>query len=300
MSIASQYPFSVSIKNAHKPLPRFSLTSDVLSFRRCEKQYGAFGHDGFVPARATQAFFGSVIHQVLDLCHRQFDRTGSLATDAEIDTYFTEVESALRSHGVRAASGHVADTARELLKRFNSLEGAALYSRVKDTEFRLESERPNYILRGVVDVLATDKNDPDNPAKMEIWDYKGSKRPPNSDKRLKEYEWQMAVYAELFKQKAGCYPKQAVLYFLNELSGDPPPTSRPLRAAYVVQFDPASVARALKEFDKTADEIMACQQKDQWPDPKTPPDKETCDICDLRWNCKVPKTPYKDRLPIVE
>lgn len=300
MSIASQYPFSVSLKDSHDPPPRFSLTSDVLSFRRCQKQYGAFGQDGFVPARATQAFFGSVIHQVLDLCHRQFDRTGKLATDPEVEAYFTETENALRSHGIRAASSSVSDVARKLLKRFNALEGPSLYARVRDTEFRLESERPNYILRGVVDVLASDPSDPDNPAKMEIWDYKGSRRPNNSDKRLKEYEWQMAVYAELFKHKAGTYPKQAVLYFINELGDEPPPTTRPLRAAYIVPVDAKSVEQALKEFDKTADEIIACQKTDHWPDPAIPPDKETCDICDLRWNCKVPSTPYKDRLPIVE
>jgi hypothetical protein len=43
--------------------PRFSLTSDILSFRRCSRQYGYFGNDGFVPAQATQIFYGTVIHQ---------------------------------------------------------------------------------------------------------------------------------------------------------------------------------------------------------------------------------------------
>ena len=52
--------------------PRFSLTSDILSFRRCSRQYGYFGNDGFVPAQATQIFYGTVIHQVLDRCHRHF------------------------------------------------------------------------------------------------------------------------------------------------------------------------------------------------------------------------------------
>lgn len=302
MSIAKLYPFSVSLKTQAQPRPRFSLTSDILSFRRCRKQYGAFGQDGFVPARATQAFFGSVIHQVLDLCHRQFSQSsGIMPTDADIDRHFDEVENALRSHGIRPASGTVALKAREILKRFNSLEGPVLYPRVRDTEFRMETERPDYVLRGVVDVLASDPNDPQNPAKMEIWDYKGSRMPKLSDSRLKEYEWQMTVYAELFKRKNGVYPKQAVLYFLNELDGEPAPTSTPRRAVHVVVFDPAQVEKALKEFDTTAADIMKCQSQDAWPDPEKAPDEETCDICDLRWNCSVPNQGkgYKLRMPIV-
>jgi hypothetical protein len=299
MSIASLYPFRVPPTPPSEVRQRFSLTSDILSFRRCEKQYGAFGHDGFVAARATQAFFGSVVHQVLDLCHRQFAQTHALPSDEDIDAYFTEVENALRSHGIRPAAGNVSDKARLILKRFNALEGPVLYPRIRDTEFRMETERPRYVLRGVVDVLATDPNDPANPAKMEIWDYKGSRVPSASSPRMKEYRWQMAVYAELFRRKHGVYPKQAVLYFLNELDSEPPPTQRPLRATVVVPFDPSQVDQALAEFDATADAIMTCQQNSQWPNPAKPPDKETCNICDLRWNCTVPKDPYKQRLPIV-
>lgn len=299
MSIASLYQFQVPRTPPSQVRPRFSLTSDILSFRRCEKQYGAFGQDGFVAARATQAFFGSVVHQVLDLCHRQFAQTGKLPSDEEIDAYFTEIENALRSHGIRAAAANVSDKARLILKRFNALEGPLLYPRIRDTEFRMETQRPHYVLRGVVDVLATDPNDPANPSKMEIWDYKGSRVPHASSSRMKEYRWQMAVYAELFRQKHSVYPRQAVLYFLNELDSEPPPTQRPLRATVVVRFEPAQVNLAMTEFDATADAIMRCQQIAQWPNPTTAPEKETCDICDLRWNCTVPKKPYKQRLPIV-
>jgi putative RecB family exonuclease len=65
----------------------------------------------------------------------------------------------------RPASPVVAAQAREILKTFNAIEGPDLYPRVLDTEYRLESDRNNYVLRGVVDVLAGDESgDP------EIWD----------------------------------------------------------------------------------------------------------------------------------
>src|SRR3546814_11377145 len=75
---------------------------------------------------------------------------------------------------------------------------------------------------------------------------------------MKEYEWQMTVYAELFKRKNGVYPKQAILYFLNELDVNPVPTKRPLRAVHTVNFNQGNVDRALSEFDATADEIIQC------------------------------------------
>ena len=105
--------------------PRFSLTSDILSYRRCSRQYGYFGNDGFVPAQATQIFYGTVIHQVLDRCHLHYwgfsgHPQGTMPTDGDVDQYFS------RSHGVRPASPAVAEKAVRVLKVFNRVEGPTL------------------------------------------------------------------------------------------------------------------------------------------------------------------------------
>jgi hypothetical protein len=285
--------------------PRFSLTSDIVSFRRCARQYGYFGNDGFVPAESGQAFYGTVVHQVLDRCHRHYSGLmgaprGTMPTDADIDHYFGEVENALSSHGVRRASQKAADKARKVLKAFNRVEGPALYPRVFDTEYRLESDRDQYVLRGVVDVLATAPGAGGDPSKMEIWDYKGTKLPDLSSKTLRDYTWQMCVYAELYKARSGVYPAKAVLYFLNELDQDPEPTQRPLRAVHEVPFTPKMIQDALQEFHITALDIMTCQASAKWPTPAKgqDPGKETCDICDIRWNCGAKKGVYPMRMPI--
>jgi len=284
--------------------PRFSLTSDILSFRRCSRQYGYFGNDGFVPAQATQIFYGTIIHQVLDRCHRHYwgfmgHAPGTMPADADVEHYFGEVQNALRSHGVRPASPSVAAKAMRVLKIFNRVEGPTLYPLIRDTEFRLESERAQYVLRGVVDVLARNPAAPDDPAQMEIWDYKGTRFPDLSSKELRDYVWQMCVYAELYRVRSGAYPARAILYFLNELDLDPEPTSRPVRAVYEVQFTATAVQQALAEFDMTAQSIVGCRATSVWPLPGTPPEKETCDICDIRWSCPVPSTRYQIRMPII-
>ena len=116
-----------------------------------------------------------------------------------------------------------------------------------DTEYRLESDRTQYIMRGVVDVLA-DTADADA-GQREIWDYKGSNRPDASDPTLQDYIWQMCVYAELYRVRTGSYPRRAILYFINELRsdpGEPPPTRRPPRAVFEVDFsDPTVIQAAL-------------------------------------------------------
>lgn len=314
MSAATNFPKSLVVPEAATPgRPRYSLTSDIIGFRRCRRQYGYFGNDGFVPAQAVQIFFGQVIHQVLDRCHRHFSGLfghlkGTIPTDADIGTYFAEVEQALRAHGIRPASPVVADQALRVLKTFNAVEGPTLYPRVIDTEYRMESERGSYILRGVVDVLTSDAA-----GEAEIWDYKGTDMPPLSSTSLRDYEWQMSVYAELYKVKAGCYPARAVLYFLNELktkTSDPPIAKRPMRAVHVVDFNragfepdgtPTLVKQGLDAFDLTAADISACKVAQRWdsPVPGDLPDEKTCDICDIRWSCKAqPAGKYTPRMPI--
>ena len=283
--------------------PRFSLTSDILSFRHCSRQYGYFGNDGFVPAQATQIFYGTVIHQVLDRCHRHYwglagHSQGTMPSDADVESYFGDVQNALRSHGVRPASPTVAEKAVRVLKIFNRVEGPTLYPLIRNTEFRLESERNQYVLRGVVDVLARNPNAPDDPAQMEIWDYKGTRFPDLSSTDLRDYVWQMCVYAELYRVQSGTYPARAILYFLNELDLRPEPTDRPLRAVYEVQFTAAGIQQALTQFDVTAQSIITCRANNTWPVPPAAPGKETCDICDIRWNCPVPSTRYQVRMPI--
>lgn len=281
--------------------PRFSLTSDIISFRRCRRQYGYFGNDGFVPAQAVQIFYGTIIHQVLDRCHRHYSGLlgqppGTFPADLDIEAYFNEVQSALLAHGVRPAGPNIAPQAIELLKTFNRIEGPQLYPRVRDTEYRLEADQNNYVLRGVVDVLASG-----NGNEVEIWDYKGANLPNLSDPSLQDYIWQMCVYAELYRVKAGSYPTRAILYFLNELrvrAGDPPITTRPVRAVYQVNFTPQLIQQALQQFDQTAQQIIGCRASQQWAAPATPPDVGTCDICDIRWNCPAMPGNYPLRVPV--
>lgn len=129
---------------------------------------------------------------------------------------------------------------------------------------------------------------------------------------MRDYEWQMSVYAELYRVKSGNYPARAVLYFLNELkvpAGSPPITARPIRAVHIVDFmrdgveadgTPRLIRQGMIAFDITAADIIACKAARQWAPPTGGdiPDEKTCDICDKRWDCPSVAGRYQVRLPI--
>lgn len=282
---------------------RYSVTGDILSFQLCPRQYGHFAVRGYVQAHAVQEFFGTIIHQVLDRAHAHFkglndpSTTGTFPSDQDIDVYFNEVEQALRIRGLPPLNKEMSDFARELVKRFNKVEGPALYPQVKDTEHRIQNDQDQYILHGVVDVLVNPSIGNPRPDQMEIWDYKATKFPAANMVKRERAEFQMLVYAELYRARNGVYPARAVLYFMNELAGDPPPKFRPANALYAVPLDKKRIEQALQDFGTTVQEIEQCYISNRWlapPRGKTP-GKETCDICDIRWSC--PSVNYEMRYP---
>jgi len=294
---------------------RYSVTADILSYQRCSRQYGYFSVHGYEPAHAVQVYFGTIIHQVLDRAHAYFQglhdpaTTGQIPTDEDIEAYFTEVDSALRSRGIRAINPDLRNLACELIKRFNQLEGPTLYPRVRETEHPIQADQGAYILHGTVDVLADPEIGEPTYDQMEIWDYKGTRFPnldaPNprqaelNRRRLRMYEFQMYVYAELYRARNGVYPAKAILYFLNELNDRPRATTRPTNALYEVAFDQDVIQQALDDFEATVNAIEQSRALDRWsaPPPDRDPGEETCDICDIRWSCPLTRDQYQMRYP---
>lgn len=269
----------------------YSVTSDILAFRNCSRQYGYFGVRNYAPAQATQLYFGIVIHQVLDRAHHQFrglveGKGKGVPSNKDIDEYFHTVTSSLRARGIRPYSIKAEDAAKRYLVRFNARYGPDLYPRVVNTEQRLQADMKDFYLHGVVDVLASVSG---NPEEKEIWDYKGSPRVDDDSEEMKNYKFQMRVYAELYKQATGKYPVKAVLCFLAE------ETFEEMKAE--IKFDEVSTAIAMKTFIGTVAEIEERRAKDDWSPPVRPPSVKTCGACDIRWDCSTASRAYKFSAP---
>ena len=258
---------------------RYSITGDVLAYRRCKRQYGYYNELDFAPNHVTQLFFGRVVHETLDRAHRHYMgeiediRDETIPTDDEIATYFHEVAEALKARNIYPMSKEAEETALSYIQRFNRREGERLYPRVVDTEHRLQSNREEFVLEGVVDVLAGDNVDG-----YEIWDYKAGQRPDGS-RELSDYQAQLNTYAELYRYQQGNYPKRGVIYFLGEDDRDD--------AVFELSFQESSVESSLSAFEETVDDIEQARKDGDWFDisPADAPSEGTCTECDLRWNC---------------
>lgn len=293
----------------------YSVTSDILSFQLCKRQYGFFAIRKYQPAHVVQIWFGTILHQVLDKLHLHYlglldpNTINQVPSDNDVVLYFNQVEDSLRARGIRAINPELRNTALKVLRIFNRLEGSNLYPNVIDTECSFQTDQGNYILKGVVDVLrdiSTTGNIP-NYDSVEIWDYKGSKFPDISRldgrRKLERYTFQMLTYAELYRLKKGNYPVKGILYFMNELNSTPEPTTRPANAVFEIDFrEPSNIlliTQAMNSFSQVVNDIEQCKTNDRWDplDPLQRPDRETCDICDLRWNCPTVTGNYPMRHP---
>lgn len=286
----------------------YSITADILSFQLCPSQYGFFAVKKYQPAQITQEWFGTIIHQVLDKLHLHYlglfdpNTAGQIPTDSEIETYFNAVEDSLRARGVKAINQRARGTALRVLRIFNTIEGSSLYPNVIDTEYTLQADRTNYILHGKVDLLKNISSGSSlaNYDPVEIWDYKGTKFPDINNapgrNRLNRYKFQLLTYAQLYQLKTGNLPIKGLLYFMNELNTQPPPTNRPTQAVYELDFrDPSTLGnmnQAIQSFDQTVANIEQSKIQNNWPTPQQP-DKETCDICDIRWKCDAVNYPMR-------
>lgn len=275
---------------------RYSVTGDILSYRRCARQYGHFSDYGFSPAQAAQLYFGTVVHETLDRMHQQYrgqldDVPEGIPSRADIERYFTQVSNALIAHGTKPMSGDAKDRALAYIKRFNEQMADELYPRVKDTEHRLQSQQESFVIEGTVDILVRDEDslETDGPHEWEIWDYKAAQLPADGNIDLKNYRYQMQVYAGLYEQKNGVLPSRAVLYFMGE--------SNPEQAQVEIEFDRAQIDRAMETFRATVSDIEESRETQEWRPPTEAPSEETCSACDLRWDCPTVDAQYPMRAP---
>ena len=266
---------------------RYSVTADILSYRRCRRQYGFFKRRSYSPAQSGQLYFGTVIHLTLDKAHAHYrgelegTNQGSFPTEADIARYFKQASDALHNQGIRRLSDDSMQKALDYVQAFNKNFGRSVYPRIIDTEHHLQKDKGQYILHGIVDVVA--QTTPGSGwADYEIWDYKGAKVPKNNaDGRrdLENYQFQMRVYAHLYQLRNGARPKRAVLWFLGEAD--------PGKQQLEVVLDDPSVEQAVRVFEETVGRIEASIRADDWSQitRADAPAEETCSACDTRWNC---------------
>ncbi|GAB3039757.1 ATP-dependent DNA helicase [Natronobiforma cellulositropha] len=265
----------------------YSIVADVLSFRRCKRQYGYHTEHEFAAGSGTQLFAGLAVHQTLDWAHRYYNGNvdgvpgGTAPDERALRTEFESVVESLRDQRVMPMGRDAVDAVFKHVKRFNVQTGPELYPQIIDTECKLRRNAGEFILTGVTDVIAGDAG------QNKLCDYKASQRPKPGEGYLDDYREQLLVYAGLYEEKDGEYPDSAVLYFLGE--EDQSGTRLEL------DFTEAEVRAAMARFEETVKELESVRRLNDWDelDEDDLPDEATCAECDFRWDCDA--RDYDDR-----
>lgn len=314
--------WSLPTQKTENVIKKYSVTADILSFKRCRRQYGFFGVRKFRSATATQRYFGTLVHDVLEQINRNYQMKKSLPieealpNEEEIKILVEKAHERLILSGIRPYNTEDQKIrAAKLISRFVELIGPVFFLHVDKTEYHLEhsinpGENDEFILHGIVDVLsgavAHDLGMPysTEPDDIEVWDYKSGKCPPKDSTELQDYQYQMRVYAHLYRQQTGNYPARCVLVFLGELDDDDiwKRCSRDHRQFpslfYTIDPQPRHIVKAINDFEKVVKEIEIEKSKpysEQWLAPINAPDAATCDSCELRYNCERYERGHKQR-----
>ena len=315
---------SVTSKEEQKVKRSYSVTSDILSFRICPRQYGMYNHRGYKPAHNIQFWFGLTVHQVIKKLHMHYqgifdESQAEIPTETDVRVYFDRVKNNLATIGIRAMNEQESLHAFHIIKEFNRIEGPEFYPMIIETEYTFQSHFEDHILEGVVDVLksgdtrgSTLQEGFDN---VEIWDYKAARNPvrklstsrrsmrkgERKEQKFQNYRYQMLIYANIYRLKIGKYPRYGRLYFMNKLSETISDVEKRTHALYTIDFtdqtEMMEIEKAMENFGETIAAIEQCRDCDRWlpPNAEEITDRDTCDGCDLRWNCA--SVTYKPRYP---
>ena len=259
---------SFSLKERMPVKKSYSFTGDLRIYETCPRQYQFFKAYDFTPSRSAVIFFGLLVHQAIEEIHRVV-LDGGLATldESLIQELFERTFRFLCLSDVRPVDDVTKESAfRQVMNYFR--QNQPEMQRVIQTEVDVSLEKDGYILTGKVDLLLG------SDGKLELLDFKTSRRPTNSPELIEAYERQLCTYAHVLERRHGRHVDRLLLYWTAE--------DRKQDALMVLPFDPRRVEEAGKRFDETVRQIQAQEFRVQ-----RPPEASICKECDIRSLCRA-------------
>ena len=257
----------------------FSFTSHIELYETCSLQYKFFKELGFTQVRVGATLFGTLVHETIEDVHRAAMRHEEDQIipenirqwlDTNYQTLSKSEHSYLGSQQVDAAYNQVLRYVQRMETGAGLLPGGeggeSLWSHIQDAEVDVSLVKPDYILKGTVDLIRGDGET------VEIVDFKSEKKPEDLmvSESLSRYKRQLEVYAHLVEEKTGKKVSRMHLYYTGEEKTEP-----------TVTFDKSkeSIETTIKAFDAVVAKI---QSHDFTSEAKN---KKTCRECDMRYYC---------------
>ena len=195
-----------------------SSYSELVSYDRCPNDFllrVVYGYNAGVPA----AFgYGTNIHNVLNMIHLEFIRSGKVPGDIDIRAIFE------RFFKMRYATDKIAGRFREaaikVVQNYVRVNGSD-FGRILETEKRFEFVIGNALINGQIDLLKRIDAD-GNLAAVEIIDFKADRSSDSSggdDDKIglydTDYQKQLRYYALACIRSLNLHPQKAIIHHLD-------------------------------------------------------------------------------------
>lgn len=195
---------NLEIKRPAHVVPSYSLTGDLLSYKRCHRQYRYYNGSSLPPSRPVQLWYGEFIHGVLEAAFRiwqaasapsfpwpctpsQWGATRPVREGHDIGEIGDRIELVLRAQGKEARSRRAREAAYDRARAAVNTLGPHLFPLIADAEkkvigtrsipvqaFAAEMRAGRYELHGVIDVVTQmqlSAVDAENPLRKAIEGY---------------------------------------------------------------------------------------------------------------------------------
>lgn len=262
----------------------FSFTSHIELYENCSLQYKFFKELGFTQIRVGATLFGTLVHETIEDVHRAAMRheESTITPDnvrAWLDTNYLTLSKSEHSYlGVKQVDAAYRQVIAYVERMSNGtgltgdgvVTGESLWSHIQDAEVDVSLVKPEYILKGTVDLIRGDGNT------VEIVDFKSEKRPDLTERSedFERYKRQLEVYAHLVEEKTGKNVSRMHLYYTGEEGANPTVTFE--KSQY-------SIDKTISEFDKVVAKIQNHEFSTE------AKNKKSCLNCDMRYYCKKVK-----------
>ena len=259
-------PSKINVKNSGYPSKlkisgSFGTSySDLNTYNRCPTDYlfrNVYGYNAGVPPGFG---YGTNIHNILNLIHRNYIRNGKIPSEEEIDRIFEELFK------LRYAPGDMKKGmekgAKEVVNNYVS-EHSRDFSRILETEKRFEFVLDKALISGQIDLMKR-VDDNGNISEIEIIDFKTEKE---DGIYRADYERQLRYYAIACLESLGVKPVKALVHHLDE------------------NRDPDEVDISEPYLKSTRDEIKQSVDSILEKDFNAMPGSNKCEECDYRLIC---------------
>ncbi len=190
---------------------------------------------GFQPELSSSIEFGKQVHNVINLLHKNYERTRKIPNIEEIDKVINN------NFFIRSATSQEKDIlksyARKSIFYYRTIWENDLSVEIK-TEQAFEIEFGNALISGSIDMIKRN-----NERALEVIDFKTSKK---DSEYLNKYELQLQLYS-LALQKSSDYPVgQAYIHFISSVQSE----------RLIVDTSYQAIERAKDKFNSAIDGII--------------------------------------------